>query len=82
MLEDQMTSEQTAFDRYVAQQRLFIQAEGLRLNEERLQLMARLQEARAGVGRRSKLQWAAHIFGVALVKAFQGVQYVVRRALP
>ncbi len=82
MLEDQQTMEQTAFDRYVAQQRLVIQAEGLRLNEQRLQLMARLQEARLGAGRRSKLQWVAHIVGVIVVKLFQGLQYVIRRTLP
>ena len=74
--------EQMAFDRYLAQQRLFIQTEGLRLNEERLQLMARIQAARLGPGRRSKLQWVTHALGLTVVKTFQAVQYVVRRALP
>jgi hypothetical protein len=81
MLEDQLSEEQTAFDRYVAQQRLSIQAEGLRLNAERMEFMARLQEARLGLGRRSKLQGALHFLGLAVLKVLKGIQYVIRRAL-
>jgi hypothetical protein len=81
-LEDQLAMQQTAFDRYVAQQRLHAQVEALRLAEERMHLMARFQEARLGMGRRTKLQWVMHLLGVTAVKTFKGIEYVVRRTLP
>ena len=81
-IEDQLTSEQTEFDRHVAEQRLYYQLESLRLAEERMQLMARFQEARLGMGKRTMMQIAFHLLGVTAVKTFQGIQYVVRRSLP
>ena len=74
--------EQTAFDRQVAQQRLLCQIEALRQAEERMQLTARFQEARLGMGKRTKMQWTMHLLGLTAVKTFKGLQYVVRRALP
>jgi hypothetical protein len=81
-IEDQLTMEQTEFDRHIAQQRLVYQFEALRLAEGRLQQAARFQEARLGIGRRTKLQWAMHLLGLIVVNLFKGLKYVIRRALP
>jgi hypothetical protein len=81
-IEDELMREQTEFDRSVAQQRLFYQVEALRLAEQRMQLMARFQEARLGMGRRTKMQWVMHVLGMTAVTTFKGIRYVVRRALP
>lgn len=48
---DQLAVQQTAFDRQIAQQRLLIQLEGLRLAADRLQLSANMQAARLGLNR-------------------------------
>lgn len=81
-LEDELSLQQTAFDRHVALERMHYQAESLRMAEERMQMMARLQEAKLGAGRRTKMQWALHLVGVTAVQTFKGIQYVVRRSLP
>jgi hypothetical protein len=80
--QDDLDSEQTAFDRYVAQHRLYYQVEALRLAEERMRIMAQFQEARLNMGRRTKLQWVMHLLGLTVITVFKGFQYVVRRALP
>src|SRR2546425_282416 len=46
ILEDRLAAQQTAFDRYEAQQRLINQVEALRLNAERMRIMERFQAAR------------------------------------
>jgi hypothetical protein len=76
--EDQLTMEQTEFERHVAQQRLFHQVEALRLTSERMHLMAQFQMARLGIGRRSMLRRILSLLGWVLVKVFK----IVRRALP
>jgi hypothetical protein len=81
-LQDELAMQQTTFDRHVAQQRLHYQVATLRLAEERMQLMARFQEAKLGMGKKTKLQWAMHLLGVTAVQTFKGIQYVVRRSLP
>jgi hypothetical protein len=81
-MEDQLSEEQTRFDRHVAHQRLLYQAEALRQADERMQLMARFQEARLGIGKKTKLQWVLHLVGVVAVKIFEGMRYVIRRSLP
>ncbi len=70
--------EQTGFDRYVAQQRLYNQAEALRLASDRMNIMAQFQAARLGMNRKSRLGWVIKVLRIFIVKIFQ----YVRRTLP
>jgi hypothetical protein len=79
--QDELDLQQSAFDRYVSQHRLYYQLEALRLGEERMRLMAHFQEARLNAGRRTKLQWVMYVLGMAVVQTYRGMHYVVRRAL-
>jgi hypothetical protein len=79
---DELDLERTAFDRYFTHQRLNYQMEALLLAQERMQLMARFQEARLGLHQRTKLQWVMHVMGITARGACRGIDYVIRRALP
>jgi hypothetical protein len=70
-IQDELAMQQSAFDRHIAQQRLFNQVTALRLMAERTQLIARAQAARLGLDRQSPLRWAASLAWRATAKVFQ-----------
>jgi hypothetical protein len=79
--QDQLTEEQVAFDRHMAQQRLINQVEALRLMSERMHIQARFEAVRLGLCRQSTFERVLWLPRLVMVKAFNGIQHVVRRAL-
>jgi len=86
IMQDQLTLEQTTFDRYLAQQRLIQQVEALRQASERMQIMARFQDARLALDHPSLL---SRVPGILARCVFNIVRFVVvqtyeqiRRVLP
>jgi hypothetical protein len=79
--QDQLTAEQVAFDRHMAQQRLINQVEALRLMAERMHIQARFEAVRMGLCRQSTFERVLWLPRLVMVKAFNGIQHVVRLAL-
>jgi hypothetical protein len=76
-LQDELEMQQAAFDRQVAEQRLLIQMEGLRLAADRLHLSANMQAARLGLNRAPPL-WR-RMLALTFMGLGKGFRYVFQR---